>query len=65
MSTKSFVFDVTLEGHYQTQWQAPSNIALVKYWGKHGQQLPLNPSISFTLSQCVSQTAVDFFPRAG
>ena len=65
MSTKSFVFDVPVEGHYQTQWQAPSNIALVKYWGKHGQQLPLNPSISFTLSQCVTQTAVNFSPRGG
>ena len=33
-------------------WQAPSNIALVKYWGKHGVQLPANPSISFTLNDC-------------
>ena len=36
---------------------APSNIALVKYWGKHGQQLPTNPSISFTLNQCRSHTS--------
>jgi diphosphomevalonate decarboxylase len=33
-------------------WQSPSNIALVKYWGKHGEQLPKNPSISFTLDRC-------------
>ena len=32
------------------KWQSPSNIALVKYWGKHGTQLPNNSSISFTLS---------------
>ena len=37
-------------------WQSPSNIALVKYWGKHGKQLPQNPSISFTLSECRSET---------
>ena len=63
MSTNSFVFDAPAEGHYQTQWQAPSNIALIKYWGKYGQQLPQNPSISFTLSRCVTTTAVSFSPR--
>lgn len=39
-------------------WKSPSNIALVKYWGKKGKQLPANPSISFTLSECVSETTV-------
>jgi diphosphomevalonate decarboxylase len=63
MSTKSFVFNDPITGYFQTQWQAPSNIALVKYWGKHGQQLPQNPSISFTLSRCVTTTAVSFSPR--
>ncbi len=41
-------------------WQSPSNIALVKYWGKHGKQLPKNPSISFTLSECRSETFIGF-----
>ena len=41
-------------------WASPSNIALVKYWGKKGKQLPQNPSISFTLSECRSETFVDF-----
>ena len=41
-------------------WQSPSNIALVKYWGKHGKQLPQNPSISFTLSECRSETFIGF-----
>jgi diphosphomevalonate decarboxylase len=36
----------------EVQYAAPSNIALVKYWGKYGQQMPCNPSISFTLDQC-------------
>ncbi|NJK85011.1 MAG: hypothetical protein HC906_02565 [Bacteroidales bacterium] len=31
------------------QCQCPSNIAIVKYWGKHEGQIPKNPSISFTL----------------
>lgn len=39
-------------------WRSPSNIALVKYWGKHGNQLPNNSSISFTLSQAFSETTV-------
>ena len=41
-------------------WACPSNIALVKYWGKKGKQLPQNPSISFTLSECCSETFVEF-----
>ena len=44
----------------QTKWQSPSNIALVKYWGKKGQQLPQNPSISFTLKNCKTETSVVF-----
>ena len=41
-------------------YAAPSNIALVKYWGKYGEQLPQNPSISFTLSACHTKTTVSF-----
>lgn len=37
---------------------SPSNIAIVKYWGKHGNQLPNNPSISFTLSRCHTETQI-------
>lgn len=44
-------------------WKAPSNIALVKYWGKHGLQLPQNPSLSFTLSQCTTTTSLEFSPK--
>lgn len=43
---------------YFAQWKSPSNIALVKYWGKHGQQLPCNPSISFTLDRASTSTRV-------
>ena len=37
-------------------WRSPSNIAIVKYWGKHGDQLPDNPSLSITLSQAYTET---------
>ena len=41
-------------------WASPSNIALVKYWGKRGKQLPQNPSISFTLSECCTETFIEY-----
>ena len=44
----------------EVSWQSPSNIALVKYWGKHGEQLPHNPSISFTLNKCHTKTNLVF-----
>jgi len=44
----------------KTAWQSPSNIALVKYWGKHGNQLPNNPSISLTLSASKSETCIQY-----
>lgn len=37
-------------------WRSPSNIALVKYWGKYQNQIPANPSISFTLDACHTET---------
>lgn len=41
-------------------WRSPSNIALVKYWGKKGNQQPLNPSLSITLSNCYSEFSVEY-----
>ncbi|MGB5555394.1 MAG: diphosphomevalonate decarboxylase [Flavobacteriaceae bacterium] len=41
-------------------WKAPSNIALVKYWGKRKDQIPANPSISFTLDACATNTKLGF-----
>lgn len=38
----------------------PSNIALIKYWGKYANQIPANPSISYTLSNCKTNTSVEF-----
>ena len=45
--------------------ESPSNIALVKYWGKKGEQIPTNPSISYTLNKCKTQTTVKFSPKKG
>ena len=44
-------------------WSAPSNIALVKYWGKKTgnlEQIPANPSVSFTLNNCKTSTKLTF-----
>jgi diphosphomevalonate decarboxylase len=44
-------------------WRSPSNIALVKYWGKYGVQLPRNPSVSLSLSACHTETELLFAPK--
>lgn len=62
VSEKNFIsktFSSTIEkGSFQ--WSAPSNIALVKYWGKKENQIPANPSISFTLNNCKTITKLAF-----
>ncbi|WP_202702869.1 diphosphomevalonate/mevalonate 3,5-bisphosphate decarboxylase family protein [Flavobacterium sp. UGB4466] len=45
------------------EWSAPSNIALVKYWGKKDNQIPANPSVSFTLKNCKTITKLAFSKR--
>ena len=45
------------------RWRSPSNIALVKYWGKYGDQLPQNASISFTLQGAATDTTLRYAPR--
>jgi diphosphomevalonate decarboxylase len=44
-------------------WSAPSNIALVKYWGKRAHQLPENCSLSFTLEKSVTTTCLTFHKK--
>ena len=62
LSEKDFIskpFSTAIEsGGFQ--WSAPSNIALVKYWGKKENQIPANPSISFTLTNCKTITKLAF-----
>jgi diphosphomevalonate decarboxylase len=51
-------FETPLGG--SSHWESPSNIALVKYWGKSDIQIPKNTSISFTLNKCLTNTKLDF-----
>lgn len=44
---------------YRSAWRCPSNIALVKYWGKHDFQKPVNPSLSFVLQNAWTETSVE------
>lgn len=46
----------------QIAWKSPSNIALIKYWGKYGDQLPRNPSLSMTLKKALTKTEMEVFP---
>jgi diphosphomevalonate decarboxylase len=41
--------------------EAPANIAFIKYWGARDLEraVPVNPSISMTLTRCVSTTTVE------
>lgn len=47
---------------FESTWNSPSNIAFVKYWGKKGHQIPANPSLSMTLSECTTTTKTKFTP---
>lgn len=62
MTEKDFIpsaYSKTLDkGSFE--WSAPSNIALVKYWGKKPGQIPANPSISFTLNECKTITRLTY-----
>ena len=49
------------KGH--VSWASPSNIALVKYWGKKKNQIPENQSISFTLETCRTETKLHFVKK--
>ncbi len=49
----------------KVSWRSPSNLAVIKYWGKHGVQLPRNPSISLTLDRAYSETTLEYFPKKG
>lgn len=62
MSEKDFIPSpfTTIVNEGTVTWEAPSNIALVKYWGKKEIQLPANPSLSFTLSKCTTTTTLRY-----
>jgi diphosphomevalonate decarboxylase len=39
-------------------WRCPSNIALVKYWGKKEHQIPCNASLSLTLNRSYTEVSL-------
>jgi diphosphomevalonate decarboxylase len=55
---KDFSLEYITNG--STTWKTPSNIALVKYWGKQEPQIPENTSISFTLEACFTLTTLEY-----
>lgn len=44
-------------------WQCPSNIALVKYWGKKENQVPCNASLSMTLQHAYSEVELTLYEK--
>lgn len=66
MNEKDFMveksnFNTNISG--QVSAKSPSNIALVKYWGKTEPQIPTNPSISYTLTNSYTNTELHFEPK--
>ena len=41
-------------------WSCPSNIALIKYWGKKPGQIPMNPSLSMTLQEARTRMKIRY-----
>lgn len=67
MIEKDFIVELdnlSLDISGETFAKSPSNIALIKYWGKTEPQIPTNPSISFTLSQSYTETKLFFQPKS-
>ncbi len=60
----AFSGHTTLKNPHTAAWLAPSNIALVKYWGKSGLQIPANPSLSMTLKNARTETRVSVTPSS-
>ncbi|WP_080780030.1 diphosphomevalonate/mevalonate 3,5-bisphosphate decarboxylase family protein [Chryseobacterium phocaeense] len=61
MTTQEFLGKQNFTISNQTVSEScPSNIALIKYWGKYADQIPANPSISYTLNHCKTNTSIEF-----
>ena len=64
MNEKDFIFSKDIELDGIVKWTAPSNIAIVKYWGKLENQIPQNPSISLTLNESITTTSLSLKPSS-
>ena len=51
--------EILKPAYLSVKWKCPSNIALVKYWGKRDFQKPMNPSLSFVLQNAFTETSVE------
>ena len=63
MTEKEFIlttYNLSNATNGNITWKTPSNIALVKYWGKQEPQIPENTSISFTLDACFTLTKLEY-----
>lgn len=61
MTTEQFISHKSYQVSNQiVETTCPSNIALIKYWGKYPGQIPANPSISYTLNNCRTNTQIEF-----
>lgn len=62
MTEKDFIPTAysSVKNEGKVTYKSPSNIALVKYWGKKENQIPANPSISFTLDACTTTTTISY-----
>lgn len=49
---------------FKVNWRSPSNIAIIKYWGKHGRQYPVNPSISLSLKKSVTELEFSAYEKS-
>lgn len=58
MMTLTSDFRERLSAGLTACWKSPANIALIKYWGKKGHQIPANPSLSFSLNEAYTITRV-------
>jgi len=59
----ALILDTSATPSGTINWKSPSNIAIIKYWGKYGIQFPRNPSISFTLENAFTQTILGYQPK--
>ena len=63
MNEKDFIYSKDIQLSGIVKWTAPSNIAIVKYWGKLDNQIPQNPSISLTLNKSITSTTLSLKPK--
>jgi diphosphomevalonate decarboxylase len=56
----ALIFQIINKKFMKIHWRSPSNLAIIKYWGKHGRQLPRNASVSFTLNNAFTETSLEF-----